>query len=109
MTDRVVIPFGDRFLVLDLEAFDAALAAGSEIAPKSVQEPMRDAQSRRLLSADEIAARTGVEASWFLTRARLNDIPHARFGKYVRFDFAEVAAHLKCEGHPNPLGTKVKK
>ena len=43
-----------------------------------------------LLTAAEISARFSMDATWFLTRAREDRIPHVRIGKYVRFDLVEI-------------------
>lgn len=44
----------------------------------------------KLLNAQEAGDQLGVSASWVLRQARLNEIPHVRLGKFVRFD----AEHL---------------
>lgn len=43
-----------------------------------------------LLDAKQAGALLGVPASWILTQARADRIPHVRFGRYVRFDEAEL-------------------
>ena len=47
----------------------------------------------RLLMASEISEATGVPGPWFLEQARQGQIPHVKFGKYVRFRLGEVVAH----------------
>lgn len=95
MTDRTyLIPINGIWLALDRESFDAAAAAGAQIVPRPGLGDPRRPETATLLTAEEIAARTGVEASWFLARARLNEIPFVRFGKYVRFDLDAVTTYL---------------
>jgi excisionase family DNA binding protein len=48
------------------------------------------AMSARLLDAKAAAALLGVPPSWVLAQARADRIPHVRFGRYVRFDEAEL-------------------
>jgi excisionase family DNA binding protein len=43
-----------------------------------------------LLDAKQAAQLLGVPASWVLAQARSDRIPHVRFGRYVRFDEAEL-------------------
>jgi excisionase family DNA binding protein len=45
-----------------------------------------------LLDAKGAAALLNVPASWVLTEARADRIPHVRLGRYVRFDAAELRA-----------------
>jgi excisionase family DNA binding protein len=54
-----------------------------------------------LLSAEQLAEHLGVPVGWLYQRTRLKDsgrIPHAKVGKYVRFDLGEVLAWLKEQG-----------
>jgi excisionase family DNA binding protein len=51
-----------------------------------------DAKPAALLDAKEAAELLHVPASWVLTEARHERIPHVRLGRYVRFDAAELAA-----------------
>ncbi len=39
-----------------------------------------------LLDADQAGVLLGVKASWLLTEARADRVPHVRLGKYVRFN-----------------------
>src|SRR5687767_9183464 len=95
MSDRVLLPFGDRWIALTPEQLAAALAAGAEAVPDTrVQAEPGAPSGVPLLTAEQICARTGVEASWFLERARRDEIPHVRLGKYVRFDPAAVEQHF---------------
>jgi excisionase family DNA binding protein len=57
----------------------------------------------RLVDASAIAERLGVPKSWVLESARSGAIPHARLGRYVRFDEADVDAWVtscKLPGRP---------
>jgi excisionase family DNA binding protein len=49
----------------------------------------------RLLTASEVAERLGVPAGWPLEQARAGTIPHVRLGRYVRFQWEDVAAWLE--------------
>jgi hypothetical protein len=95
-TDRFLIPLPDgRWLALKRDALQAALTEGASVIQPSIEADESQVPAiRRLLTANEIGALTNLDASWFLSRARLNEIPHVRLGKYVRFDPATVLAHL---------------
>jgi len=89
MADRVLIPLpGVGTLLLDGEAYKAALAAGAALA--AAPAPAASVAAPKLMSAEEMEASTGVPASWFATQARERRIPFRKLGRYVRFDFAEV-------------------
>lgn len=45
-----------------------------------------------LLNAEQAADLLNVPATWVLSQARADRIPHVRLGRYVRFDGAELAA-----------------
>jgi excisionase family DNA binding protein len=49
----------------------------------------------RLLTADEVADRLGVPASWVRESARSGAMPCVRLGRYVRFDLDDVEAWLQ--------------
>jgi excisionase family DNA binding protein len=51
--------------------------------------------SERLLDAKELAERLNVPANWPLEQARAGTIPHVRLGRYVRFQWDDVAAWLE--------------
>ena len=59
--------------------------------------------ANRLVDANRMADLFGIDASWFLTRAREGRIPHNRFGKFVRFDPDEIRDffHLEAGRHAN--------
>jgi excisionase family DNA binding protein len=44
-----------------------------------------------LVDAQTAAAQLALPASWLLTQARANRVPHTRLGKYVRFNQDELA------------------
>jgi excisionase family DNA binding protein len=60
--------------------------------------------TERLLTAAELAERLNVPPGWPLEQARAGNIPHLRLGRYVRFEWGEVAAWLesvKAGGGPH--------
>jgi excisionase family DNA binding protein len=48
----------------------------------------------RLLTAQEIAERLGVNPQWVWTKARTGEIPHVRLGRYRRFRESTIEAWL---------------
>jgi excisionase family DNA binding protein len=48
------------------------------------------AAAEPLLDAKQAGALLNVPASWVLAEARVDRIPHVRFGRYVRFDRDEL-------------------
>lgn len=104
MADRVVIPLpGIGTLLLDREAFAAALAAGAEMAASATPSPASVAEP--LLDADQAAAQMNVTARWLEDSARAGIIPHIKLGKFTRFRVSEIAAHCRVEGAPMPGST----
>jgi hypothetical protein len=94
MTDRVLIPLPDgRWLGLTPEQFLEAEQSGREIRPAPPTGAAPTGHDE-LLTAEQLEARTNVPASWWEQAARERRVPHARIGRYVRFRFAEVAAHF---------------
>ena len=59
-----------------------------------------------LLDAKGAAELLNVPASWVLSEARANRIPHVRLGRYVRFDAAELQTWwlTRCRGPWRSLG-----
>ncbi len=51
----------------------------------------------RLLAADELAARLGVQPSWVKKAARAGRIPHILVGRYRRFRWDEIEAWLETQ------------
>jgi len=60
--------------------------------------PAAQADDEPLLTAEQMEARTGAPAKWFLEQARKDTIPHVRLGKYVRFRFSDIRE--ACERRP---------
>jgi excisionase family DNA binding protein len=59
--------------------------------------------TERLLDAKELAERLNVPPGWPLEQARAGTIPHVRLGRYVRFEWEDVAEWLasrKAGGTP---------
>jgi excisionase family DNA binding protein len=95
VTDRVLVPLPDgRWLAIAADAFAEALVAGAEAMGVAGNASGNASElTTQLMTAEELAARLKVDASWVLTSARLNEIPCVRLGKYVRFDLAAVIQH----------------
>jgi len=52
----------------------------------------------RLLNAAEVAERLAVPESWVREQSRaLDGIPHVRLGRYVRFEWEDVAEWLEAQ------------
>lgn len=87
MTDRtylIAVPGGH--LELPEDVYDRCLRP---IATPATSAPAAD---DRLLTADEMEARTSIPASWWETAAREARVRCYRFGKYTRFRLSEAAA-----------------
>lgn len=96
MTDRYLIPLPDgRWLALGKDELDQGLCAGQEVMPCASDTAPTNVVRPEWLTAEQMAAMSNMDASWFLTAARLNEIPHIRLGKYVRFDPISVRAYLE--------------
>jgi excisionase family DNA binding protein len=93
MADRIAIALPDgRWLVLDREQFEAAVAAGVEYAKPAQSESV--STGPRLLTSEQLAEQLSVPATWLEEAARRDEIPCVRVGKYVRFDLDEVLSSL---------------
>lgn len=88
----MLIPFNGVLLALTTEQFVEARAAAAEIVPEP--SVVAAISADELLSAEQLAKRTRVRASWWEQAARENRVPHVKIGRYVRFRFADVAEHL---------------
>jgi hypothetical protein len=106
----VLIPFGTRLLCLSWDTFEAALREGAVVTSRitNLEETnstaqSRDAVGRRLLTAEAAAALLSVDPKWLMRQAREGRIPHARFGKLVRFDPMAIAE--QCTRLPRPPAT----
>lgn len=84
MDERILIPLpGLGTLELPREIFDRHLLRP----PAPVANPPSE-----WIDADELEARTGIPASWWMAQARERRLPFRKIGRYVRFDFAEIMA-----------------
>jgi hypothetical protein len=100
---HILILFRDEFLALSPEQFHAALELGRALMPTHTK-PSTCHADYRIVDAAGAAAITGVPESWFEERARRGDIPHLKFGKYVRFrivDVLEAASFRKPDQNRN--------
>lgn len=61
--------------------------------PSTVPRPPGD--TTRLLTAEEVASRLGVQPSWVSKAARANRIPHICVGRYRRFRWPDIEAWLE--------------
>jgi excisionase family DNA binding protein len=87
MTDRICIPLPDgRWLALDKDAFEAALAAGSKLDRKIVPS----AKPEEMLTAEELATRLKLSPSWIEQATRDGRLPYHHFGRYRRYSVAAV-------------------
>src|SRR4030065_533749 len=87
--EHVLIQFRDEFLALSPEQFHEALERGRTLMTTHAKSDTCHVDDR-IVDAAGAAAITSVPESWFEERARRGDIPHLRFGKYVRFRIADV-------------------
>ena len=85
----MIIPFRNDFIALSPEQFHEALERGRALMPPHAK-PDTGHVDDRIVDAAGAAAITSVPESWFEERARRGDIPHLKFGKYVRFRIADV-------------------
>ncbi len=59
------------------------------------------------LTVDEAARLLRVKVSWLYERTRLNEVPHIKLGKYLRFDQQELlawTAQFKRDGRGRQTG-----
>jgi hypothetical protein len=96
VTDRVVIPFGARYLVLDATTFQAALTAGD--AYVAAPDVVRVTAQSELVDANEIAKRFDLKANAVMRLARDGAIPTVKINRLVRFDVSAVRAALEKRG-----------
>jgi excisionase family DNA binding protein len=103
--DRVILPVaGLGVLVLELETYQAALAAGAELVAGAPAAPgVAGAPIEPLLDADQAAAALGVTPRLIEDLARAQLIPHHRIGeRAVRFKVSEIQAHSLVAGAASP-------
>lgn len=93
MTDLVlvVVP-GLGPLALAPDVLRAARAKGREIVGDMDGVPTAVPSAPALVTAEDLATRTGIPASWWEAQAREQRVPHVRIGRRVRFDEAEALA-----------------
>lgn len=104
MSDRITVPLPDgRWLALDRDVFDAALAAGAEIATRTPSPGAPGVEP--LLDAEQAALQLNVTARWLEDSARAGIIPHHKLGRFLRFRVSEIATHSRVEGAPMPSPT----
>ena len=99
-TKKIIIPFGNRLIVLSDEELQAALRRGDELSGQLIPASRHASENEPLLTAEEISQKTGIPASWFLERARRGKIPFVRLGKYIRFKMQDIDKQSeKHNGH----------
>jgi hypothetical protein len=97
VSDRVLIPFGNRMLVLPRDAFEAALRDGEAFAREALDTGTAAVSdvplgATRLLTPADAARELAVDPSWLLRQAREGRIDYVRLGsKYVRFNPTAIA------------------
>jgi hypothetical protein len=89
----IYLPDG-HWIGLSPEGLAQAIAAAEGVMPTIKTDSTPQTLSDELLTAEQIAAKTNMDASWFLEQARLNQIPFVQLGKYKRFSLSAVTAHL---------------
>ena len=100
MADRVILPLaGVGVLVLEREAYEAALAAGATLARPATS--LAIAPAAELLDSAQVAERLKLSPHWIEEATRQGRIPCIRFGRNVRYslrDVVEAAKHLRRAG-----------
>ena len=99
MPDRplVLVPLPDgRWLGLDAEAFEAALAAGTSLSPTAAKASKVESNGGHVLlvDAEEMGRLTSTSASWWEAAARDSDCPALFVGKVRRFNVRECLEWL---------------
>ena len=96
-------------IALSMDAAQAARLAAENLLGVSTPAEKTAAKGHTvpLMDAGSIATVFGMDAAWFLSRARENRIPYVRIGKYVRFDPDEIRSffHRNPDRHANLEGT----
>lgn len=95
----VVLPSPYGPLALSVQDFRAGLVAGRVLTdhPNADSLPClnRDGEESKLLDAIGAAELLGVKPSWLLKRARENQLPYHRVGKYIRFEIDELLSFTR--------------
>ncbi len=71
---------------------NTTMSTEAAIVPSPVERPT---DTTRLLTAEEVASRLGVQTSWVSKAARANRIPHICVGRYRRFRWPDIEAWLE--------------
>ena len=90
MANHVVIESALGILIMRTDVLIESLQLGQEALHHNVRPRQSLDYQAPLLDAHRVAEQFNMDATWFLTRARENRIPHLRLGKYVRFDPDEI-------------------
>ena len=94
MSDRVLVPLPDgRWLELEQEAFDAAIAAGAARLPNARAAGTASA-AEPLVDAEQLAKDLALPVTWVEQAAREEKIPSVQAGRWRRFDRAAVRRAL---------------
>ena len=98
MTNRVLIPFGDEWLVMSPDEFQKALQKGSELMPDTLQT--ESVCGPQWLSVKQMAEATNMGSTYWAEEARSGRCPSRRFGTAVRIP-ASYLRSLECKstGH----------
>ena len=102
-TPLVVLSTDFGPIAISADEFDVARRRADAMFAGKSNTVTANSANTPLLDAEAIAKLFHLSATWFLARARENQIPHVRIGKYVRFDPYEVRTFLneKPERHAN--------
>ncbi len=96
MSDQLVlVPLGTELLVLTRDELDAARTRARDL---GLGVSGGDADSERLVDAEQLAQLTSLPKSWLEEAARQNRIPSIVAGKYRRFSPRAVRAALDNSG-----------
>jgi excisionase family DNA binding protein len=102
MNERVIIPLGGiGTLVLERQAFDAALAAGQSLYPLRAAK-WEAAIGEPLLDSEQVGAQLSIPAKWIEQAAREGRIPALVSGRYRRFKRSEVEETIRAARGADP-------
>jgi hypothetical protein len=98
MSDRVLVPLPDgRWLELEQEAFEAAVAAGAARMPNT--RAAGAVATEPLVDAEQLATDLALPVTWIEQAAREERIPSVQAGRWRRFDRTAVRQALGRNGH----------
>jgi hypothetical protein len=115
-TELILVPVASgEFLALAPEEFSRARRKAAEVLGDGYPGGERASKGgpavpETLLDAAAMGALTNMPASWFAAAATRQEIPHYRFGRWVRFRASEVLASedfVKRVGKENPRADKL--